>query len=75
MPPRPTPQDTDIVNVDEAARIIGKTVRGTYRAVSLGQVPPGAHWRIGRDLYFSRARLLAWRDAGGSAAPADMSAA
>jgi hypothetical protein len=58
----------DVITVSEAAPIIGRSVQGTYRAVRAGHIPAGIFFRIGRDLYFRRAALLAWRNAGGTAA-------
>ena len=57
----------DIISVAQAAPIIGKSVQGTYRAVRAGHIPAGVFFKVGRDLYFRRAQLLAWRDAGGTA--------
>jgi hypothetical protein len=37
-----------------------------------GTRPPGVYFRIGRDIYVSRSRLLAWRNAGGTAASEEM---
>lgn len=60
-----------VLSVQEAAGIIGKSKNGFYRALRLGHVPAGVFWRIGRDIYVSRTRLLEWRDAGGTAAPSE----
>ncbi len=59
--------DDDVITAHEASRLVGKNVRGVYRAVEIGLIPPGAYWRIGRDLRFSRSKLLEWRNSGGNA--------
>lgn len=63
--------DDDVLSVEEGAAIVGKSRLAMYRAIRLGHIPLGIYWRIGRDIYVSRARLIAWRDAGGTAAPAE----
>ena len=57
----------DVITVSDAAPLLGKSVQGMYRAVRAGHIPAGVFFKIGRDLYFRRQRLLAWRDAGGTA--------
>ncbi|MCO4101747.1 MAG: helix-turn-helix domain-containing protein [Gemmatimonas sp.] len=61
----------DRISVAEAAPIAGKSPRGLYRAIAKQHVPPGVYFRIGRDIHFSRSRLLEWIERGGSAATAD----
>lgn len=67
--------DDDVVTAHEASRIVGKNLRSLYRAVEIGLIPPGAYWRIGRDLRFSRTKLLEWRNSGGNAPPSTQTAA
>jgi len=57
----------DIISAEEAAPLIGKSRLAMYRAIRLGHIPLGVYWRVGRDIHVSRKRLLAWRDAGGTA--------
>lgn len=57
---------SDIIRAEGAATILGRTPRGIHRAVREGRIPPGVVWKIGRDMYFSRTKLIAWRDAGGA---------
>lgn len=61
----------ETLTVAEAAPLVALSARGFYRAIAAGHIPPGVYFRIGRDIYVSRARLLAWRDAGGTAAPSE----
>lgn len=61
----------DVLSVEEGAALIGKNRLAMYRAIRLGQIPPGVYWRVGRDIYVSRGRLLEWKNRGGTAAPAD----
>lgn len=58
----------DIISVEDAAPLVGKSRLSMYRSIRLGYLPLGVYWRVGRDIYVSRSRLLAWRDAGGSGA-------
>ena len=60
-------EEEDVITVGEAAPMLGKSVQGMYRAVRAGHIPAGVYFKIGRDLYFRRGALLAWRDAGGTA--------
>lgn len=66
MGQRRSSQNPDALKANEAAPLVGMAPRGIYRAVALGYIPPGVYWRIGRDMYFSRERLLAWRESGGT---------
>lgn len=52
------------IRTKEAAALIGITLNDLYALVRAGRVP---HWRVGRAVRFDRDRLLAWRDAGGTA--------
>lgn len=56
----------DIIHAAEASALLGCSVRALYRLAAAGRVP---HWRIGRDVRFSREKLIAWRNSGGTAAP------
>lgn len=63
----------DAIKAADAAALLGmRSPRGPQRAAALGHIPRGVWWRVGRDLYFSRSRLIAWRNSGGTAAPNDM---
>jgi excisionase family DNA binding protein len=61
-------EDEVIMSVVEAAPLVALSARGIYRAIAAGHIPPGVYFRIGRDIYIRRSALLAWRDAGGTAA-------
>jgi excisionase family DNA binding protein len=62
----------ETLTVAEAAPLVALSARGFYRAIAAGHIPPGVYFRIGRDIYVSRERLLAWRNAGGTAASEEM---
>lgn len=65
----------DVIKAKAAGPIVGMGARGIQRAAALKHLPPGVWWRVGRDLYFSRSKLIAWRDSGGTAAPSRTEAA
>lgn len=68
MPVKNATSDSDTITVRDAAPLIGKTARGMYRAIAAGHVERGVFFRIGRDIYVSRERLLEWKKSGGTAA-------
>ncbi|MCA0377563.1 MAG: helix-turn-helix domain-containing protein [Gemmatimonadetes bacterium] len=53
----------DRIEAPEAAAILGVELPELYRLVRQEAVP---HWRLGRRVRFSRARLEAFIDAGGT---------
>lgn len=67
--------DGDTISVEEGGALIGKSRLAMYRAIRMKIIPAGVYWKVGRDIYVSRARLIAWRDAGGSAAAVTLTAA
>lgn len=71
MPLCPTDSSEDTITVEQASPLIGRKPAGTYRAIRLEHIPRGVWWRIGRDIYLSRGKLLAWRDAGGAVPAAE----
>jgi hypothetical protein len=72
MPVKRETGSGDVLTVAEAAPLIRRSAQGMYRAIRSGQIPNGVIFRIGRDIYVSRERLLAWRNAGGTAASEEM---
>lgn len=55
----------DIIQAVEASALLGCSVRALYRLAAARRIP---HWRIGRDVRFSKQQIIAWRDNGGTAA-------
>lgn len=60
--------DADLVDVHEAARILGQTRVGRVYEMKADKVfPEGTVVKLGQQLRFRRSRLQAWIDAGGTA--------
>ena len=57
-----------MITEEEAASLIGVERGELKRSRLRGEVPRGVFWVVGqRRVRYSRAKLLAWRDAGGNA--------
>ena len=52
-----TPQETEVMTVDEAAALIRVNRKTVYEAINRGDLP---HQRVGRKIRLSRTALVAW---------------
>lgn len=52
--------ETLLMPVREAARLLGITEKRAYARVADGSFPEGIVIRLGRSIFFSRPRVLAW---------------
>lgn len=65
--PEPTSAPHDVIRGDEVAELLGINRHHVHRLAARGVIPS---WTVGSARRFSRRAILAWREAGGSAAAA-----